>query len=70
MIKFIFKGIIRDRSRFLFPVLTITFGVALSVLGYCYFSGVMTSWIETSAKFESGHLKIMSRAYSDIADQV
>ena len=70
MIKFIFKGIIRDRSRFLFPVLTITFGVALSVLGYCYFSGVITSWIQTSAKFESGHLKIMSRAYSEIADQV
>ena len=70
MIKFIFKGIIRDRSRFLFPVLTITFGVALSVLGYCYFSGVMTSWIQTSAKFESGHLKIMSRAYAENADQV
>jgi len=70
MIKFIFKGIIRDRSRFLFPVLTITFGVTLSVLGYCYFSGVMTSWIQTSAKFESGHLKIMSRAYAKNADQV
>ncbi|UCC39313.1 MAG: FtsX-like permease family protein [Candidatus Aminicenantes bacterium] len=70
MIKFILKGIIRDRSRSLFPVLTVLLGVALTVLGYCYFSGVMTSWIQTSAKFESGHMKIMSRAYAENADQM
>ncbi len=70
MIKFILKGIIRDRSRSLFPVLTVIFGVAITVLGYCYFSGVMTSWIQTSAKFETGHMKIMSRAYAENADQM
>ena len=70
MIKFILKGIIRDRSRSLFPILTVLFGVAVTVLGYCYFSGVMTSWIQTSAKFESGHMKIMSRAYAENADQM
>ena len=70
MIKFILKGIIRDRSRSLFPVLTVILGVALTVLGYSYFSGVMTSWIQTSAKFESGHMKIMSRAYAENADQM
>ncbi|MCZ2809329.1 MAG: hypothetical protein O2V44_08245, partial [Candidatus Bathyarchaeota archaeon] len=70
MIKFILKGIIRDRSRSLFPVLTVMLGVAITVLGYCYFSGVMTSWIQTSAKFESGHMKIMSRAYAENADQM
>jgi len=56
MIKFILKGIIRDRSRSLFPILTVLFGVAITVLGYSYFSGVMTSWIQTSAKFESAGL--------------
>jgi putative ABC transport system permease protein len=70
MIKFILKGIIRDRSRSLFPILTVIFGVAITVLGYCYFSGVMTSWIQTSAKFEAGHMKIMSRAYAENADQM
>ncbi len=70
MIKFILKGIIRDRSRSLFPVLTVLLGVALTVLGYCYFRGVMTSWVQTSAKFESGHMKIMSRAYAENADQM
>jgi putative ABC transport system permease protein len=70
MIKFILKGIIRDRSRSLFPILTVLLGVALAVLGYCYFSGVMTSWVQTSAKFDSGHIKIMSRAYAENADQM
>jgi len=70
MIKFILKGIIRDRSRSLFPILTVLLGVALAVLGYCYFSGVLTSWVQTSAKFESGHMKIMSRAYAENADQM
>lgn len=70
MIKFILKGIIRDRSRSLFPILTVLLGVALAVLGYCYFSGVMTSWVQTSAKFDSGHMKIMSRAYAENADQM
>ena len=70
MIKFILKGIIRDRSRSLFPILTVLLGVALAVLGYCYFSGVLTSWVQTSAKFDSGHMKIMSRAYAENADQM
>ncbi len=69
MIPFIFKGIIRDRSRSLFPIVTVLLGVALTVLGYCYFSGVMTSWIQTSAKFGAGHMKIMSRAYAENVDQ-
>jgi putative ABC transport system permease protein len=30
----------------------------------------MTSWIQTSAKFEAGHMKIMSRAYAENADQM
>jgi len=70
MIKFMLKGIIRDRTRSFFPVLTVLLGVALTVLGYCYFNGVMTQWIQTSAKFESGHMKIMSRAYAEDAEQI
>ncbi|MBN1272998.1 MAG: ABC transporter permease [Candidatus Aminicenantes bacterium] len=69
MIKFLLKGIIRDRSRSLFPVITVVLGVSLTVLGYSYFNGVMTSWMQTSAKFEAGHMKIMSRAYAENADQ-
>ena len=70
MIKFILKGIIRDRSRSLFPVLTVLFGVILTVLLYCYIGGAETSFIQTSAKFGTGHVKIMSRAYAEDADQI
>ncbi|MBU1475615.1 MAG: ABC transporter permease [Acidobacteria bacterium] len=70
MIKFILKGILRDRSRSLFPVLVVAIGVFLTVLFYSYMGGVMTSFLDTSAKFDTGHLKIMSRAYAENSDQM
>jgi len=70
MIKFILKGILRDRSRSLFPILVVVFGVFLTVLFYCYMGGVVSSFIDTGAKFDSGHVKIMSRAYAENSDQM
>lgn len=70
MIKFILKGLLRDRSRSLFPLLTVMIGVLLTVLLFCWIKGAETNFIEASAKFESGHVKIMSRAYSSESDQI
>jgi putative ABC transport system permease protein len=70
MIKFILKGIIRDRSRSLFPILTVFIGVALTVFLYGWIKGAETNFIESSAKFSSGHVKIMSRAYAEEEDQI
>jgi len=70
MIKFIFKGILRDRSRSLFPILVVACGVFLTVLFYCYMGGAMTNFIDTGAKFNSGHVKIMSRAYAEKSGQM
>jgi len=70
MIKFIIKGILRDRSRSLFPILVVVFGVFLTVLFYCYMGGAISSFIDTGAKFDTGHLKIMSRAYAENSDQM
>jgi len=69
MIKFLFKGIIRDRHRSLLPVLVVSIGVMLTVLFYCYFNGIMGEGIEYSAIFETGHVKVMSKPYADFADQ-
>jgi putative ABC transport system permease protein len=69
MIKFIVKGILRDRSRSLFPILVVVFGVFLTVLFYCYMGGAVTNFVDTGAKFDSGHVKIMSRAYAENSDQ-
>jgi len=70
MIKFIFKGILRDRSRSLFPILVVACGVFLTVLFYCYMDGAVNMFIDTGAKFDTGHVKIMSRAYAENSDQM
>ncbi len=70
MIKFLLKGILRDRSRSLFPILTVMTGVMLTVFLYSYIQGATGNFFDTSAKFETGHVKVMSRAYAEEADQI
>jgi len=69
MIRFLLKGLLRDRSRSLFPFLTVAMGVMLTVLLFCWINGAESNFIESHAKFETGHVKIMSRAYAEEADQ-
>ena len=69
MIKFLIKGVLRDRSRSLFPVLTVTAGVLLTVVGFSWINGIQSSWVEVAAKYNTGHLRVMSRAYADDVNQ-
>ena len=70
MIKFLFKGILRDRSRSLLPVIIVSIGVLLTVFLSGYFTGVFGDIIDINAKFTSGHVKIMTRVYAENKDQV
>ncbi len=70
MIRFLFKGLLRDRNRSLLPILVVTAGVSLTVLAYCYIKGILGDTIEFSAKYSSGHVKIMTRAYAENKNQV
>ncbi|RQV99462.1 MAG: ABC transporter permease [Calditrichaeota bacterium] len=70
MIVFLLKGLLRDRSRSLFPTLTVMAGAALTVLMYCWVRGTEMDIIHANARFNTGHLKIMSRAYAEQSDQV
>jgi putative ABC transport system permease protein len=70
MIKFLFKGILRDRSRSILPIIIVSIGVALTVLLSGYMTGVFGDVINQSAIFETGHVKVMSRAYADNYDQL
>lgn len=70
MIRFLFKGLFRDKNRSLLPVIVVTAGVALTVLMHCYFTGIMGETIEFTAKYSSGHVKIMTRAYAENKNQV
>jgi len=70
MIQFLFKGIIRDKNRSLLPVIVISIGVFLTVLGSCWFKGIFTDMIDVNANFSTGHVKAMTRAYADNAGQM
>jgi putative ABC transport system permease protein len=45
-------------------------GVLLCVVGYSWINGAEANMIDTSAKFNTGHVKIMSLAYAEEADQI
>ena len=70
MIRFLLKGILRDRSRSLFPFLIVTAGVFLTVAFYCYIQGAMTDFVRYGANLSYGHVKVMTRAYQKEADQM
>jgi putative ABC transport system permease protein len=70
MIKFLIKGILRDKSRSLLPIIIIAIGVMLTVMLSGYMSGAFGDLIDQNAKFETGHVKVMTRAYAENKDQI
>ena len=70
MIRFLIKGLLRDKSRSMFPVLTVSAGVFLTVFFYCFMQGVIGDFVRSSARFNAGHVKIMTRAYNELSDQL
>ncbi|MBP1658815.1 MAG: hypothetical protein H6P96_33 [Candidatus Aminicenantes bacterium] len=69
MIRFLLKGLLRDRSRSLLPFATVALGSMLTVVGFSWLNGAISTIVEASANFSAGHVKIMSRAYANEADQ-
>ncbi len=69
MIKFLLKGLLRDKSRSRLPVIVVTAGVMLTVLLHAYITGFMSDIIDTNARFSNGHVKVMSKAYSENMDE-
>ncbi len=68
MIRFLLKGIFRDRSRSLLPALVVATGVMLTVFMHAYVTGIMGDTIEMTARFTTGHVKVMSKAYAENSD--
>ena len=69
MIKFIAKGILRDKSRSLLPIIVVSLGVLLTVFLSGWVTGVFGDMIDMNARFTTGHVKIMTRAYAANQDQ-
>lgn len=70
MIKFILKAVLRDKRRSLLPIVIISIGVFLTVALSGYLKGVLGDMINQTARFDTGHVKIMSKPYADNKDQM
>lgn len=70
MIKFLLKGILGDKNRSLLPIIIISLGVMLTIFLSGYMRGVMGDMIDQNARFETGHVKIMTRAYAENKSQL
>ncbi|MBN2262226.1 MAG: FtsX-like permease family protein [Prolixibacteraceae bacterium] len=70
MIKFLIKGLLRDKSRSRIPVMVVAIGVMLTVFMHAFVTGYMGDTIEMNARFTHGHLKVMTTAYADEMNQM
>ncbi len=68
MIRFILKGLIRDKNRSRLPVLVVALGVMFTVFLYCYLTGVLGDMINFNAKYSTGHVKIVTQSYKENMD--
>jgi putative ABC transport system permease protein len=69
MTRFLIKGLLRDRSRSLFPVLIVAAGVMLTVSWHALINGSVSSIIQSTAHYRTGHVSVMTKAYAEKADQ-
>ncbi len=70
MIKFLLKGILRDKSRSLLPIIVISLGVFLTIFMSGWMKGIFTDMVDMNAKFTTGHVKVMTRAYAENEKQI
>ena len=70
MIQFLLKGILRDRSRSVLPVIVVAIGVFISVFMYSWMKGIFGDVIRLNANFTTGHVKVMTRAYAENSSQL
>ena len=70
MIRFLLKGILRDRSRSLLPIIVVSLGVFLTVVMSAWMKGIFTEMIDLNANFTTGHVKVMTRTYAENSAQM
>jgi putative ABC transport system permease protein len=69
MLKFILKGIFRDRHRYLFPLFIVAAGVLIVGFATAMMEGYTTSFIRHNSRFETGHMKVVTKAYAEMLSQ-
>ena len=69
MMEFLVNGLLRDRQRSLIPILIVSIGVWITVFMHAYLEGIFGDLVDYTARFSTGHVKVMSRAYAENVDQ-
>jgi len=70
MIRFLLKGLLRDKRRSLMPILIVAVGVTLSVFLHAYITGLMNDSIEMNAKLSCGHVKVVTKSFAENISQM
>jgi len=70
MIRFLLKGLLRDKNRSLLPIIVVSSGVILTVFMRTWLSGVLGDMVDFSARYSTGHVKVMTRSYAENIDQI
>ena len=70
MIKFIIKGVLRDKSKSLIPIAVISVGVMVTVMMSGFLEGIFSDVINQNAKLDTGHVKIMTKPYAKNKEQL
>lgn len=69
MLTFIVKGLLRDRSRSIFPLIVIVIGVMITVFFVAFINGFLGGMIKQNANLSTGHVKVMTRSYIEAISQ-
>ena len=70
MMKFIIKGILRDKSKSIIPIAVISVGVMVTVMMSGFLEGIFSDVINQNAKLDTGHVKIMTKPYAENKEQL
>lgn len=68
MLKFLIKGVFRDRHRWLLPIVVALAAVSILVFTFSILEGYRLSFERQTSRFVSGHMKVVSRAYAEMLD--
>lgn len=70
MVRFLIKGVLRDRSRSLLSFCIIVGCVTLTIFFRGFFAGFLDDMLRQSAVLLTGHVKVTTRAYAEEADLI
>ncbi|MDH5762873.1 MAG: FtsX-like permease family protein [Nitrospinota bacterium] len=65
MIRWLLKGIWRDKTRSLFPFLVISVGVTLLIYLLGFMEGIFAGMLDVSAHLDTGHLRFVNKPFYD-----